>query len=145
MKETTEKPSWTNRIMGGKFTSKEKRFCIILISLLLFWPIVVIIAMFAFDQPTLPLFGEIARHGFALIVFGYPFYLLPLIIVASRISKKLVKPYLFYLISGLPLISLLLCVLITISPLAENRPDGSDFFSYREIGNDYQGGYALVL
>ena len=143
MKETTEKLSLINRIMGVKLTRREELFTIILISLLLFWPILVIIAMFAFDQPTLPLFGEIARHGFALIVFGYPLYLFPLVIVAKRISKKLVKPYLFYLISGLPLISLLLCVLIAISPLAENRPDGSDFFSYREIGNDSQGGYAL--
>ena len=143
MKETTEKLSLINRIMGVKLTRREQLFTIILISLLLFWPILVIIAIFAFDKPTLPLFGEIARHGFALIVFGYPFYLLPLIIVASRISKKLVKPYLFYLISSLPLISLLLCVLIAMSPLAKDRPYGSDFFSYRKIGEDYQGSYAL--
>jgi hypothetical protein len=143
MKETTEKTSWINRILGGKLSSKEKGFSWFLISLLLFWPLLVFLSIFAFDQPTLPLFGEIARYGFAFIVFGYPLYLLPLIIIASRISKKLVKPYLFYLISGLPLIALLLFVLIAISPLAENRPEGSDFFSYREIGTDYQGSYAL--
>lgn len=60
MKETTEKLSWTNRIMGGKLTSKEKLFSIILISLLLFWPIVALVSIFAFDKPTLPLLGEIA-------------------------------------------------------------------------------------
>jgi hypothetical protein len=141
MKEMQHK-SWISRILGGKLTNGEAFFCCILLFLLFFWPIALLAAIFSFDAPTVPFWLEVARRVFAATILLYPFYIVPLIIIASRVSKKLAKPYLFYLIAGLPLISTLFCILISSSPLAERRPEGSDFFSYEMIGSDWQSQYA---
>ena len=138
MKEEGNKLSWFSRIMGGKVPVEEVLFILLLLLLILFWPFAAILCAFMFDQSTVPALAEIARNVISFLVIAYPLYIIPLIIIASRISKANEKQYQFFLISASPLIVMLFIILIPYTHQQYLTPS-----ELREIGHNVEGIYEV--
>ena len=134
--------SWMKRRMGGQVTVGEIFFSMLLLSLLLAWPLVAFGTLFLYDRSSVPLAIDISRWVVTFVIWLYPVYIIPLLIMAKKMARKHGKALLFYIISGAPIILLALSILLSVSPLAQELPKGADFFTYKRIGDDIDGSYS---
>ena len=102
IKEGSNKKGLAARILGGQPTPNQKAYFWLVILSLLLWPMGFFVSIFFFDTPIRTTFDEICRWGMVLTVWLYPLYLLPLIRLWFRLSKRIGATWLYYFCPLIP-------------------------------------------
>ena len=125
------------RILGEQPTSIQKAFFWLMILSLTLWPLFLLVAAFLFDAPIRSNVDEICRIGMALTILLYPLYLLPLIGLWFRLSKRLRATWLFYLCPLIPVIVFFLFGELASSEYAARKPEGYDSATFKRINESF--------
>ena len=96
MSQHFEIKGYAARWLGDQLTSFQKFYFWIMVLSLLLWPILAFVALFFFDAPSRSFFDDICRSGMAFTIWLYPLYLLPLIRLWFRFSKRIGATWLYY-------------------------------------------------
>ena len=137
IKEGSNKKGFTARILGEQPTSIQKAFFWLMILSLTLWPLFLHVAAFLFDAPIRSNVDEICRIGMALTILLYPLYLLPLIGLWFRLSKRLRATWLFYLCPLIPVIVFFLFGELASSEYAARKPEGYDSATFKRINESF--------
>ena len=137
IKEGSNKKGFTARILGEQPTSIQKAFFWLMILSLTLWPLFLLVAAFLFDAPIRSNVDEICRIGMALTILLYPLYLLPLIGLWFRLSKRLRATWLFYLCPLIPVIVFFLFGELASSEYAARKPEGYDSATFKRINESF--------
>ena len=140
-KDKTEHLSWFSRLMGGKLSAGEILYLIWLF-ISIFVAFYLALGMGYVGANGLSPIGEVVSCISAYTAFFYPVYIIPLVIIASRLSKRLKRRSLFYFIPAIPAIICLISIVILFSSWAEPKPEGYDSATYENLGIDIGGKYA---
>ena len=90
------------RFLGDQPTSFQEFYFWMMVLSLLFWPIPAFVALFFFDAPIRSTVDDICRSGMAYTIWLYPLYLLPLIRLWFRLSKRIGATWLYYFCPLIP-------------------------------------------
>ena len=137
IKEGSNKKGFTARILGEQPTSIQKAFFWLMILSLTLWPLFLLVAAFLFDAPIRSNVDEICRIGMALTILLYPLYLLPLIGLWFRLSKRLRATWLFYLCPLIPVIVFFLFGELASSEFAAEKPEGYDPATFERLNDTF--------
>ena len=125
------------RILGEQPTGLQKTLFWLMILSLTLWPLFLLVAAFLFDAPIRSNVDEICRIGMALTILLYPLYLLPLIGLWFRLSKRLRATWLFYLCPLIPVIIFFSFVELASSEYAARKPAGYDSATFKRINESF--------
>ena len=125
------------RILGEQPTGLQKAFFWLMILSLMLWPICFFVSLFFFDAPIRSTVDEISRWGMVLTIWLYPLYLLPLIGLWFRLSKRLGATWLFYLCPLIPVIIFFSFVELASSEYAARKPEGYDSATFERINESF--------
>ena len=114
------------RILGGQPTKCQNVFFWLMILSLASWPIFFFGSIFIFDASYRSTIDAISRWGMVLTIWFYPLYLLPLISLSFRLSKRLRAKLLFYLCPLIPLFIFFSFYSLFSSEYADSKPEGYD-------------------
>ena len=137
IKEGSNKKGFTARILGEQPTSIQKAFFWLMILSLTLWPLFLLVAAFLFDAPIRSNVDGICRIGMALTILLYPLYLLPLIGLWFRLSKRLRATWLFYLCPLIPVMILFSFVELASSEYAAKKPEGYDSATFERLNESF--------
>jgi hypothetical protein len=137
IKEGSNKKGFAARILGEQPTSIQKAFFWLMILSLTLWPLFLLVAAFLFDAPIRSNVDEICRIGMALTILLYPLYLLPLIGLWFRLSKRLRATWLFYLCPLIPVIVFFLFGELASSEFAAEKPEGYDPATFERLNETF--------
>ena len=124
-------------VFGNQPTTPQKTFFWIMILSLVLWPIGFFVSIFFFDAPIRSTVDEICRWGMVLTIWLYPLYLLPLIGLWFRFSKRIGATWLYYLCPLIPVAVFSLFVTIASSEYAESKPKGYDSSTFKHLNETY--------
>ena len=102
MSQDFEIKGYAARWLGDQLTSFQKFYFWIMVLSLLLWPIPAFVALFFFDAPSRSTLDDICRSGMAFTIWLYPLYLLPLIRLWFRFSKRIGATWLYYFCPFIP-------------------------------------------
>ncbi len=137
MSNDNHKRGLVARVLGDQPTALQKVFFWLMVSSILLWPLGFFISVFFFDAPFRSTIDVICRCGMALTIWLYPLYLLPLIGLWFRLSKRLRAPWLFYLCPLIPVALFYLFVAIASSEFAASKPEGYDSSTFKRLDETY--------
>lgn len=125
------------RILGEQPTGLQRTVFWLMILSLTLWPLFLLVAAFLFDAPIRSNVDEICRIGMALTILLYPLYLLPLIGLWFRLSKRLRATWLFYLCPLIPVIIFFLFGELASSEYAARKPEGYDPATFERLNDTF--------
>ncbi len=137
MKQKTNSKGLVARILGEQPTIDQKVFVRMMLLSLLLWPIGFFVSIFFWDAPIQSSIDEFCRRGATYTIWLYPIYLLPLIRLWFKLSKKLGKTNLFYLCPLIPVAVFFLFLAFASSSYAERKPEGYDPSTYKRLNKTY--------
>ena len=138
--ETTKgsnKKGFVAHILGDQPTVPQKVFFWLMVLSLLIWPIFLFASVFIFDAPIRTFIDGICRWGVVLTIWLYPLYLLPLIGLWFRLSKRLGATWLFYLCPLIPVMILFSFVELASSEYAAKKPEGYDSATFERLNESF--------
>ena len=125
------------RILGEQPTTDQKTIVRFMFLMLLLWPIGLFMSIFFWDAPTQSSIDEICRWGATYTIWLYPIYLIPLIWLWFKLSKKLGRTWLFNLCPFIPVAVFFLFLEVASSSFAESKPEGYDPSTYKRLNESY--------
>ena len=137
MTDSSKPKGLAARILGEQPTGLQKTFFWLMILSLTLWPLFLLVAAFLFDAPIRSNVDEICRIGMALTILFYPLYLLPLIGLWFRLSKRLRTTWLFYLCPLIPIIIFFSFVELASSEYAAKKPKGYDPATFERLNESF--------
>ena len=135
--DNSQPKGFAARILGEQPTVPQKVYFWLMVLSLLLWPLVAFVALFIYDAPIRSIIDEICRDGMVLTIWLYPFYLLPLIRLWFRLSKRLRATWLYYFCPLIPVAVLFMFGIIGSSELAARKPEGYDFETFKRLNESY--------
>ena len=116
MEQKTKSKGLVARILGEQPTTVQKNFVRWMLLTLLLWPIGFFVSIFFFwDASIQSSIDEICRWGATLTIWLYPIYLIPLIRLWFKFSKKLGRTWLFFFCPFVPVVVICLFLAFTSS------------------------------
>ena len=112
MEQKTNSKGLVTCILGEHPTILQKIFVWLMLLSLLLWPLGFYISVFLMDAPPHSFIDEICRWGAVLTIWLYPTYLLPLIRLWFKLSKRIGMTWLFYLCPLIPVAVFYLFLLV---------------------------------
>ena len=125
------------RILGEQPTPDQKTVVQMMFLALLFWPIGFYMSAFFWDAPTRSAIDEICRRGATYTIWLYPIYLIPLIWLWFKLSKKLGRAWLFNLCPFIPVAVFFLFLTLASISFSESKPEGYDPSTYKRLNELY--------
>ena len=112
MEQENNSKGLTARILGEQPTTDQKTIVRFMFLMLLLWPIGLFMSIFFWDAPTRSSIDDFCRLGAACTIWLYPIYLIPLIWLWFKLSKRIGMTWLFYLCPLIPVAVFYLFLLI---------------------------------
>ena len=137
MEQKTKSKGLIARILGEQPTPDQKTVVQMMFLALLFWPIGLFVSPFFWDAPTRSSIDDFCRLGAACTIWLYPIYLIPLIWLWFKLSKKLGRTWLFNLCPFIPVAVFFLFLTFASSTYAERKPEGYDPSTYKRLNKTY--------
>ena len=137
MEQKTKPKGLIARILGEQPTQDQKTIVRFMFLALLFWPIGFFVSIFFWDAPIRSSIDEICRRGAMYTIWLYPIYLIPLIWLWFKLSKKLGRAWLFNLCPFIPAAVFCLFLVVASSSFAESKPEGYDPSTYKRLNELY--------
>ena len=137
MKINSKPKGLAARILGEQPTGLQKTFFWLMILSLTLWPLFFFASVFFFDAPIRSTVDEICRWGMVLTIWLYPIYLLPLLGLWFRLSKRLRTTWLFYLCPLIPVIIFFSLVELASSEYAARKPKGYDPATFIRLNESF--------
>ena len=139
MEQKTKSKGLVARILGEQPTTVQKNFVRLMLLTLLLWPIGFFVSIFFFwDASIQSSIDEICRWGATLTIWLYPIYLIPLIRLWFKFSKKLGRTWLFFFCPFVPVVVICLFLAFTssLSEISERKPE-YDPLTYKCLNKTY--------
>ena len=137
IKEDSNKKGFAARILGEQPTLLQEVYFWLMVLSLLIWPLFFFATFFFFDAPSRSTVYEISRWGMVLTIWLYPIYLIPLIALWFRLSKRLRATWLFFLCPLIPMIVFFLFGELASSEIAARKPEGYDPSTFERINESF--------
>lgn len=135
--EGSNKKGFAARILGEQPTGLQRTVFWLMVLSLLIWPLVAFVALFIYDAPIRSTIDEICRDGMVLTIWLYPFYLLPLIRLWFRLSKRLRATWLYYFCPLIPVAVLFVFGTMGSSEYAQKKPEGYDSSTFIRLNKTF--------
>lgn len=137
MEQKTKSKGLVALILGEQPTIDQKSIVRFMLLALLVWPIGLFVSIFFWDAPVQSSIDEFCRWGATYTVWLYPIYLIPLIRLWFKLSKKLGKTRLFNYCPFIPVAVFFLFIAFGSSSYAERKPEGYDPSTYKRLNKSY--------
>ena len=136
MEQKTKSKGLVARILGERPTTVQKNFVRLMLITLLLWPIGFFVSIFFFwDEPIQSSIDEICRWGATLTIWLYPIYLVLLIRLWFKFSKKLGRTWLFYFCPFVPVA--VICLFLAFTSIISERKPEYDPSTYKCLNKTY--------
>ena len=135
--EDSNKKRFVARVLGSQPTVPQEIYFWCMVLSTLCWPVVLFVTIFFFDAPIRSTIDDICRWGMVLTIWLYPIYLIPLIGLWFRLSKRLRATWLYYFFPLVPVALLFLFGAIGSSEFAERKPEGYDSSTFERLDDTF--------